>query len=139
MRSHNGLAFNHSGARDDLRRAAALRWLQDSGTDPGAPVHELLEFDAAKRLLGRLEMLNPGLAEVVDRAEVAARCAAELQVAESAQAPLELRTQCQQALAQALEELSLARHGLDGKDLVGLLHAYRSLADIAGVLDIGAA
>src|SRR5713226_3753222 len=94
----NGLRLSHAPQRDNTRRAAALRWVMARERDSEARVHDLLEFDAASRVLARLEELHPGLREFVDCAEVVAACAADVQAAEQAGTPSMMTSAYRQAL-----------------------------------------
>lgn len=120
--------------RDPLRRAAAVRWLLAHKSDSAERVHEVLEFDAARTVLDRLEEFCPGLRDFVDYAHWVALLAASLQVAEPTGVPAALSAHYRHALEQALTELPQRTAQIQVEDPEGVLKAYAELADAAGIL-----
>jgi len=120
--------------RDPLRRAAALRWLLARRDDPDARVHEVLEFDAAGRVLAQLEHFCPGLREYVDHAQRVAALAANLQAAEPVGVPAAMAEKYRQSLNRELVELHRHKTEIQAEDVDRVLTAYVQLADAAGIL-----
>lgn len=136
MRTDSQNGQTPSAHRNGLRRAAALRWVISSRGDAATRVHELLEFDAARRVLNRLERSCPGLREFVDYVESLATLAANLQAAERAEVPAWIAADYRRDLDQKFMELPARKAQLKTEHLDQVLAAYAALADPAGMLEL---
>ena len=122
--------------RDGLFRAAAVRWIRASEDGSVVRVHELFEFDAARRILRELEDSCPGLREFVDYAAGVAVLAANLQVGEPIGVPDAITGRHRRELEDRLQELSARKACIRTDDPDRVLEAYARLADAAGILEL---
>lgn len=96
----------------------------------------MLEFDAARRVLNRLERSCPGLSEFVEYVESLATQAASLQVAERAGVPAWIVADYRRELDQKFRELPERKAQIKAQDPDLVLAAYVALADAAGILEL---